>query len=640
MIKFIFLFFSFFMFFVMYSRQSAMAEEILSPETKLIPREILFGNPEKASPKISPDGHCIAYLAPVNKILNIRVKTIGTEDDRVVTDDKKRSILSYFWAFDSRHILYIQDTAGNENYNLYSVDLKTGEIKNLTPFEDVQVRILAVDKHFPDEILITMNKENKELHDVYRLTLSTGKLDMVVKNPGHVTRWVEDADFKVRVAEQNNDDGSADILLRKDENSSWEKIFSWNAEDNSMSGVKGFSKDGEYLYLTDSRDYNAARLVKLNIKTGKTEVMAEDPEYDVNRLLIDQDTYEIQALSFYKAREEWVVLDEKIKSDFEAIKKLHAGDFTIGSRDRNDRIWIVSFVSDIEPVSYYIYDRITKKGTFLFDTQPALKSYTLAPLEPVSFMSRDGLTIHGYITFPPGKERKNLPLVLSVHGGPRHRDKWGYIPEAQWFANRGYACLKINFRGSTGYGKDFLHKGDRQWGNNMHNDLVDGVNWAIKEGIASPEKIAIYGGSYGGYAALAGATFTPELFCCAVDMFGPSNLITLAKSMPPYWKPARAQMVQMMGDVDKEEDFLKSRSPLFSVENIKIPMLIAQGANDPRVKQAESEQIVEAMKKRGIYYEYVLFPDEGHGFLKEENRLKFYEIAEKFLSRYLGGTCE
>ncbi len=630
----------FLLFFMSFSIRPVLAEEPVQTETKLIPREILFGNPVKKSPRISPDGKCIAYLAPVNNILNIWVKTIGSEDDRVITDDKKRSIVSYFWAFDSRHILYIQDMAGNENYNLYSVDLETGNIKNLTPFEDVQVRVMAVDKHFPDEILISMNKENKELHDVYRLTISTGEMVMVAKNPGHVAGWLQDSCFKVRLAQKNNDDGSADILLRKDENSPWEKIFSWNAEDNFMSGVEGFSKDGEYLYLIDSRDYNAGRLVKFHIKTGKTEVMAEDPEYDVHRTLIDQDTFEIQALSFCRDRDEWIALDEKIKPDFEAIKKLHTGDFNISSRDSNDRIWIVTFISDIEPVSYYIYDRTIKKGTFLFCNQPALKDYTLAPMEPVSLKSRDGLTIHGYITYPPGKERKNLPLVLSVHGGPRYRDQWGLIPETQWFANRGYVCFNINFRGSSGYGKEFLHKGDREWGNNMHNDLVDGVNWAIKEGIANPKKIAIYGGSYGGYAALAGATFTPDLFCCAVDMFGPSNLITLMKTIPPYWKPAWAKMVQMIGDPDKEEDFLKSRSPLFSVENIKIPMLIAQGANDARVKQAESEQIVEAMKKRGIYYEYVLFPDEGHGFVKEENRLKFYEIAEKFLARYLGGRCE
>jgi dipeptidyl aminopeptidase/acylaminoacyl peptidase len=617
-----------------------MAEENLQSETKLIPREILFGNPVKTGPEISPDGNKIAYLAPVNNILNIWVKTMGAEDDRVVTDDKKRDIFSYFWAYDNQHILYLQDRGGNENWNLYSVDLETGEIKNLTPFEDVHVRVLAVDKHFPDEILISMNKENQELHDVYRLTISTGKIVMAAKNPGNVSGWLEDSDFKVRLAEKSTDDGSAEILLRKDENSPWEKLFTWNAEDNSMSSVEGFSKDGDYLYLKDSRDYNTARLVRLHVKTGRIEIMAEDPVYDAGGIMRHPDTFEIQALSFYKDRKEWVVLDEDIKPDFEAIEKLHKGDFSIYSRDNNDRIWLVTFVCDTEPASYYVFDRRTKKGTFLFYNRPALKDYTLAPVEHLSFTSRDGLTLHGYITYPPGKERKNLPLVLCVHGGPRGRDTWGYIPEAQWFANRGYVCLKINFRGSAGYGKEFLHGGDREWGNKMHNDLVDGVEWAVKEGIADPKKLAIYGGSYGGYASLAGAAFTPDLFCCAVDMFGPSNLITLIKTMPPYWKVAWAQMIQMIGDPDKEEDFLKSRSPLFSVENIKIPMLIAQGANDARVKQAESEQIVEAMKKRGIYYEYVLFPDEGHGFVKEENRLKFYEIAEKFLARYLGGRCQ
>lgn len=394
------------------------------------------------------------------------------------------------------------------------------------------------------------------------------------------------------------------------------------------------------MYLVDARNSNTGRLVKMDLATGETSVIAEDAQYDVSNVLVDPDNYTIQAVAFNRDRVEWIVLDESIKLDFDTIREISRGNFAVTSRDNADRTWIISFSRDDGPVAFYAYDRQTRKVTFLFDNQPDLNKYTLATMEPISFTSRDGLTIHGYLTLPPKTEGKNLPLVLNVHGGPQARDNWGYNPEAQWLANRGYACLQVNYRGSTGYGKEFLSAGDREWGGKMHDDLVDAVQWAIKQGIADPQKVAIYGGSYGGYAALVGATFTPDLFCCAVDIVGPSNLITLLRSVPPYWSALLVSLYRRVGNPDTDEEFLKSRSPLFKVDQIKIPMLIAQGANDPRVKQAESEQIVEAMKKRGIDYEYMLFPDEGHGFAKPENRLKFYAAAEKFLAKHLGGRFE
>jgi len=378
----------------------------------------------------------------------------------------------------------------------------------------------------------------------------------------------------------------------------------------------------------------------MEIATQNIEVIAEDSQYDISGVMIHPDTYEVQAVSFYRARNEWTVLDESIKGDFEAIAKLDQGDFFIYNRDNADDTWLVAFTKDNGSVPFYAFDRKRQKGTFLFDHQPDLNNYTLAPMKPISFTSRDGLTIYGYITHPPGKDRANLSMVLNVHGGPWGRDGWGYHPEAQWLANRGYACLQVNFRGSTGYGKEFLNAGNKEWGGKMHHDLVDAVNWAVEEGIADPKKVAIFGWSYGGYAALVGATFTPNLFCCAVDGVGISNLITWIKTVPPYWTILLAMLHKRVGNPDTEEEFLKSRSPLFKVNQIKIPILIAQGANDPRVKQAESEQIVEAMKKKGIEYEYMLFPDEGHGFVKPENRLKFYAAAEKFLAKHLGGRYE
>jgi len=605
-------------------------------EPELIPREVLFGNPVKTAPRISPDGKLMAYLAPVNDVLNVWVRTIGAENDRVVTKDEDRGIRIYFWAADSKHIMYLQDVGGNENWRLYAVNLETDEIKDFTPFDNVQVRIVARNKNFSNELLIAINKENPKVHDVYHLDLTSDELKLVVKNPGNFISWVADADFKVCSAMAARADGGFDLMVRENEEANWKKIITWDLENSLTSGPVSFSKDGNYLYLIDSRGVNAGRLVKMEIATGNIEVIAEDPQYDVSGVMIHPDTYKIQAVSFYRARSEWVVLDESIKDDFEVIAKLDYGDFFIYNRNNADDTWLLGFTKDNGPVPFYAFDRKKQKGIFLFDHQPDLNNYTLASMEPISFTSRDGLTIHGYITYPVGKDKTNLPMVLNVHGGPWARDVWGYHPEAQWFADRGYVCLQVNFRGSAGYGKEFLNAGNKEWGGKMHNDLVDAVNWAIEEGIADPEKIAIFGWSYGGYAALVGVTFTPDLFCCAVDGVGISNLITWIKTIPPYWSTLLATLHKRIGNPDTEEEFLKSRSPLFKVNQIKIPILIAQGANDPRVKQAESEQIIEAMKKKGIEYEYMLFPDEGHGFARPENRLKFYAAAEKFLAKYLG----
>ncbi len=607
---------------------------------ELIPRDILFGNPVKTSPQVSPDGKQMAYLAPVNNVLNVWVGTIGQDDDRPVTNDVERGIRFYTWAADNKHILYLQDVGGNENWRLYATNLESQETRDLTPFENVQARVIDRDKHFPNELLIGMNKDNPQVHDVYHLDLASGELTLVTKNPGNIVGWVTDANFKVRGALAMAPDGSMHLQVRQNEESEWTEIVTWGPEDNRTSGPIGFTLDGQSIYLQDSRDYNAGRLVKMDIATGAITVIAEDPEYDVGSTMIHPDTREIQAVAFDRDRLEWSVLDDSIKADFEYIRGLHRGDFSVSSRDDADATWIVAFTVDNGPVPFYAYDRKTRTATFLFDNQPALNEYTLATMEPISFTSRDGLTIHGYLTLPPEEERRNLPLVLNVHGGPWARDDWGYRPDVQWFANRGYVCLQVNYRGSTGYGKAFMNAGNKEWGGKMHDDLVDAVNWAVERGIADPKKVSIFGGSYGGYAALVGATFTPDVFCCAVDIVGPSNIITLIQTIPPYWAPLVSIFHQRVGDPSTEEEFLKSRSPLFKVDQIKIPMLIGQGANDPRVKQAESEQIVEAMKSKGIPYEYMLFPDEGHGFAKPENRLKFYAAAEKFLAKYMGGRYE
>ena len=582
----------------------------------------------------------MAYLAPVNDVLNVWVKTIGEADDRAVTEDKIRGIRRYFWAEDSEHIMYLQDVGGDENWRLYGVNLDTNEVKDLTPYEDVQVQIIETNKHYPNELLIGMNKENPKVHDVYHLDVMTGELELVAKNRGNIRSWLADANLKVRCAEAATPEGGSELMVRKNEQADWEKLLTWSSGDGMTSWSVSFTKDGNSLYLVDSRNVNAGRLVKMEIQTGNIEVFAEDSQYDVWNVMIHPDSYEVQAVAFSKARTEWVVLDESIKDDFESIAKLDDGDYFVSDRDNADETWLVYFTKDNGPQSYYTYDRKKKKGTFLFDHMPELNKYKLARMEPISFMARDGLTIHGYITFPVWKQKKNLPMVLYVHGGPWSRDYWGYDGTAQWLANRGYVCLQVNFRGSWGYGKDFVNAGDKEWGGKMHNDLIDAVDWVVQQGYANLEKVAIFGGSYGGYAALVGATFTPDVFCCAVDTFGISNLVTWIESFPPYGSMWLAMFHKRIGNPDTEEEFLKSRSPLFKVDQIRIPILIGQGANDPWVKQAESEQIVEAMKKKGLEYEYMLFPDEGHGFARPENRLKFYAAAEKFLAKHLGGRYE
>jgi dipeptidyl aminopeptidase/acylaminoacyl peptidase len=610
-------------------------------EAKIIPREVLMGNPEKASPQISPGGTMLAYIAPVDDILNIWVKTIGTDDDRPVTDDTERGIYRYFWSQDGKYIMYLRDVGGNENWQLYRADIETGDNELLTPYEGVQVQIVEYDKHHPDEMLIAMNKDDKRLFDVYHLDLTNGDTRMVARNPGNIVGWLVDFDFNLRGALATTPEGGWDLLVRPNEKASWNKVLTWGPDDALSSGPESFTKDGGHMYCIDSRDVNAARLVKIDLDTGKVvEVLAEDPVYDVSGVVINPDTYEAQAALFLKDRIEWVVLDDNIRKDVELIGELQDGDFFIRSRDHDDRKWVVGFTVDDGPVAYYTWDRSAKDGKFLFYHRPELAEYTLSKMEPVSFTSRDGLIIHGYMTYPPSGSRKDLPMVLLVHGGPWARDTWGYNPEAQWLANRGYVCFQINYRGSTGYGKEFLNAGDKEWGGKMHNDLVDGVHWAEEQGIADSVRVGIFGGSYGGYAALVGATFTPDLFACAVAAVGPSNLVTFIETIPPYWTPMLDMFYRRVGNPETEREFLESRSPLFKVDQIKIPMLIAQGANDPRVNKAESDQIVEAMKQKGIDYEYLVFEDEGHGFLKEENRLEFYAAAEKFLADNLGGVYE
>ncbi len=486
-----------------------------------------------------------------------------------------------------------------------------------------------------------MNKDNPERHYAYHLDISTNKLTLIEKNLNNVEQWIVDRDFTIRGATQMLSDGGKQLLV-KDKRGIWQTKIKWSPDDRISAQVvqKGFSQNGIFLYIIETRNTNTTCLRKINLLDNSVEDIFQDPTYDVNDIIQHPDTYELQAISVIREKLHWVTIDETVAQDFALLAQLDKGDLHLCNRNYDNTKWIVAFEKDNYPHSYYLFDRINKKGTFLFTDRPTLTSYSLATMQPISFITRDGLTIHGYLTIPKQKKSKNLPLVLFVHGGPQARDVWGFTPTVQWLANRGYACLQLNYRGSTGYGKKFINASNKEWGGKMHDDLIDGVNWAIDQGIANPKKLAIFGGSYGGYAALVGATFTPDVFKCAVDIVGPSNLITFISSLPAYWSKFLPHFYKQVGNPKTEVEFLKSRSPLFKIDKIKIPILIAQGANDPRVKQAESEQIVAAMKQKGLDYEYMLFPDEGHGYAKPENRLKFYTAADKFLAKHLGGRCE
>jgi dipeptidyl aminopeptidase/acylaminoacyl peptidase len=611
----------------------------------LIPRSVLFGNPERTSPQLSPDGSALAWIAPRDGVLNLWVAPIGVESGvdwtaaRPVTEDTDRGIRSFGWARDGRHVLYVQDVGGDENWRLYDVDPQSLERRDLTPFEGIHATIIGTSKRRPDEVLVGINADNPQLHDVYRLHLASGELVKEIENPGYAG-WLADEDLVVRCAVDPQPDGSFNVLVRDSGADEFRFLLAVPAEDATSTDVVSFSGDGRSLLMISSAGTDTGRLTRVDLASGESTVLAEDPEADVSGALLDPDTRDPQIVMVLKDRMTYIVLDPSVEEDLKAVRALHAGDPSISGRDEADTTWLIAFNVDAGSVTYFTYDRATKTGRLLFSARPALASYELAPMEPFSFRARDGLLIHGYLTFPPGLGRSGLSAVVDVHGGPQVRDTWGYNPEAQWLANRGYLCVQVNYRGSTGYGKAFVAAGDREWGGKMHDDLVDAVDYAVSQGLADRSKVAIYGGSYGGYAALVGAAFTPDVFCCAVDIVGPSNLKTLLETIPPYWAPMIAQLYRRVGNPETDAEFLWSRSPLSRARDIRIPLLIAQGANDPRVKQAESEQIVAALTEAGIDHEYMLFPDEGHGFAKPENRIKFYTAAERFLAKYLGGRYE
>jgi dipeptidyl aminopeptidase/acylaminoacyl peptidase len=617
-------------------------------KTGLIPRKVLFGNPDRTAVYLSPDGKQLSYLAPVNGVMNVWVAPVEKPADaRPMTKDDRRGIRSYFWAYTSKHILYLQDQGGDENYHLYAVNLAAGETRDLTPLKKARADVVGVSHKFPSEVLIALNDRDPLYQDLQRVNLITGERRLVQKNT-EFSSFVTDDDFHLRLACKFAPDGGT-VYLKPDATNGWSELLKVPVTDSMTTRPAGFDKTGQVMYLIHCHDCDTGTLARLDLRTGKQQLVAEDRRADCGSVLLHPTEKTIQATSFNYHRQRWEFKCPLCQADYDRLRKLQPGDITITSRTLDDQRWVVSFLVDDGPVRYYLYDRPTRKARFLFCDRPALEGLPLAKMHPVLIPTRDGLDLVSYLSLPPGSDpdgkgrpQKPVPLVLVVHGGPWDRDRWGFDPTHQFLANRGYAVLSVNYRGSFGFGKKFLNAGRREWGGKMHDDLIDAVDWAIARKIAPADKVGIFGLSYGGYATLVGLSFTPEKFACGVDMVGPSNLVTLLNTIPPYWTSILQMLKDRIGDPSTEEGrkFLSSRSPLTRAGHIKRPLLIAQGANDPRVKQNESDQIVNAMKARKIPVTYVLFPDEGHGFARPVNNLAFHAVAEAFLARHLGGRYE
>ena len=613
----------------------------------LIPRDVLFGNADRTGVQLSPDGTRISWIAPVEGVLNVWVAPVGDlAAAKPVTADADRGIRQYFWMPSGTHLVYLQDRGGDENWRAYSVNLDSGAEIDLTPIAGVAAQVVHVSRDVPGTIAIGLNDRDPQYHDVHLVDAASGERTLLFKNEKFAEVTLDDS-MKVRLVSEMMPDGS--IAYSTVEGSTFKPFQTIPFEDSMSSRYLGLDRKGSNLFAVDSRGRDRSALTVTDLGTGKTTVIFEGGKADVAGALTDPITSEIEAVSVNYLKPEWTVLDAGMKKDLDFLRGLSAGEIGIASRTLDDSKWIVSFRSDDGPTTFFLYDRSVGSAKKLFSSKAALEGLPLVPMHGVEIKTRDGLVLPGYLSIPKwsdpdgdGKPAAPLPMVLMVHGGPWARDSWGFNPYHQWLANRGYAVLSPNFRGSTGFGKAFVNAGDGQWADQMHDDLIDSVEWAVSNGIAERDKVAIMGGSYGGYAALAGLTFTPEVFAAGVAIVGPSNLVTLLNSIPPYWAPMIEMFAKRVADHRTPEGRRKLRdmSPLTQVDEIVRPLLIGQGANDPRVKQQESDQIVRAMQAKSLPVTYVLYPDEGHGFAKPENNIAFNAVTEVFLAKHLGGRHE
>ena len=616
----------------------------------LIPRDALFGNPVKAAGRISPDGKTLSWIAPRDGVMNIWVAPVADPAKaRALTNERTRPIRSYFWSPDSRQILFVNDKGGDENFLLYGVNVGTGAERSLTPFDKTRVQVVGVSPLVPGRILVGVNNRDAKWHDVHSLDLASGKLTPILMNMGGYAGFLPDQNLVIRGALKSRPDGGSDYFRVSKNKVDAKPTEQITLEDSQTTQPAGYTADGKTLYWLDSRGRDTAALIAQDVATGAKTVIAENAKADIGTALSHPRTGRVEAYSVNYLKDEWTPLGTAVAADLAFLKKQLPGEFAVTSRTLADDKWTVAVASSSAPSTTWLYDRKAKKLTKLFASRPALEGIPLSKMYPIEIKSRDGLTLVSYLTLPPGSDPDGdgrpsaaVPMVLLVHGGPWGRDAYGFNGTHQWLANRGYAVLSTNFRASTGFGKSFISAGDLQWGRKMHDDLLDAVDWAVQRGVTAPDKVAIMGGSYGGYATLAGMAFTPDKFACGVDIVGPSNLQTLLKTIPAYWEAGKVQFYKRMGDPTTEDGrkLLDERSPLYKANQIKRPLLIGQGANDPRVNKAESEQIVNAMKAKGIPVTYVVFPDEGHGFARPVNNIAFNAVTENFLSQCLGGRAE
>lgn len=605
---------------------------------RLIPMEDFFRNPESVAFALSPDGEHLAFMKPWKTRLNVHVQKIGEEEATRITSATERDIAGYFWANNSR-IAYVQDTAGDENFRLYAVNIDGTGFKELTPFEKVRVGLIDRLKHDDDHILIQMNRRDPRVFDAYRINIDTGEMEMVAQNPGNIVSWQTDHEGRLRLA-GTTDGVNQSVLYRASEKEDFQVLMTTSFKETFQPLF--FTFDNKNLYVASNLGRDKTAIYEYDIaKKQTTELLFEHPEVDVSSLLRSDKRKKVTGVSYILDKREYHFFDEERAQLQKSLEERLPGyEVVVTNMSEDERKVLVRTYSDRSLGAYYFLNRDTDEFMKLADVSPWLNEEELAEMKPITYTSRDGLTIHGYLTLPKGVKPKKLPVVVNPHGGPWARDVWGFNPEVQFLANRGYAVLQMNFRTSTGYGRKFWEAGFKQWGLAIQDDITDGVLWLIEQGIADPKRVAIYGGSFGGYATLAGVAFTPDLYACGVDYVGVSNLFTLINTIPPYWEPMREMFYEMIGHPEKDKELYERISPVFHADDIKVPLLVAQGANDPRVNKQESDQIVEALRKRGIEVEYMVKENEGHGFRNEENRFDFYRAMERFLGKHLGGRVE
>jgi len=605
---------------------------------RLIPMEDFFRNPESAGFNLSPDGEHLAFMKPWQNRLNVHVQKIGKEEVARISSATERDIAGFIWANNSR-IAYVQDTAGDENFRLYAVNIDGSDFKELTPFEKVRVSIIDELENDDEHMLIDMNKRDARVFDVYRININTGKMQMIAQNPGNVTGWMTDYDGNLRVA-ITTDGVNTSVLYRNSEKEDFQNLITTTFKETLTPLF--FTFDNKNLYVASNIGRDKEAIYEYDVENKKNiKLLYEHPEVDVNYLLKSDKRKIITGVYYYTDKGHYFFFDKNRKQLQESLEKRLPGyEVSVTSASKDETKVLVRTYSDKSLGAYYYFDRDTEDFKKLVDVSPWLNEDELAEMKPISYTSRDGLTIYGYLTLPKGVKSKNLPVIINPHGGPWARDTWGFLPDVQFLANRGYAVLQMNFRTSTGYGRKFWEAGFKQSGLAIQDDITDGVLWLIEQGIADPECVGIYGGSYGGYCTLAGVAFTPDLYACGVDYVGISSWFTILESIPPYWEPMREMFYEMVGDPEKDKELLEATSPLFHADKIKAPLFVAQGANDPRVNIKESDQIVDALKERGIEVEYMVKDNEGHGFRNEENRFDFYRAMEKFLGKHLGGRVE